>query len=201
MGLLTKLEAVNRILLSAGRSPVNSLSGTVVSNSIMAESELDNQCRKIQTQGLSYNAVLKQYSPDSSGRISLPSDTLSADGAKDNATDQLSVRGGSSPYLYDMENDTSVFTASVWLRVVRQLDFEDMPDADQEWAVEAASYAFMMSTAPDDAKRVVLEQRLQTARAKARAEEIRRLDFNLLDSDSSMRLGSRRLYRRGTGYN
>lgn len=194
MGLLTKIEAVNRILKASGKSPVSTLGGTDTSAAILAEQELDTSCRRIQAQGLSYNTVVKEYTPDSNGRISLPSNTLSADGARRHRERNVTVRGGSSPYLYDMEDDTAVFTDPMWLRVVRQLDFEDMPDADQEWATDSAAVIYQANNVGD--QRPDLEQIAATSRAKARAEELRRLDANILDSSSSEWLASRRKFRR-----
>ena len=197
MGLLSKLDAVNRILLKAGRSPVSTLGGTSASAPILAEKELDDACRRIQAQGLSYNTTVKVYSPDADGVISLPSNTLSADGAYTNATDKVTVRGGTSPYLYDMEDDTDEFDEDIYLRVVRLLDFTDMPDADQEWATDVAAQIFQMTNVGDQVQDAMLGQIAATSRAKARQEEARRRDSNILDGTSADRLGSRRTYRRG----
>ena len=198
MGLLSKLDAVNRILLKSGRSPVSTLGGTSVSAPILAEKELDDACRRIQAPGLSYNTTIKVYSPDTDGRISLPSNTLSADGAYTNGGDNVTVRGGTAPYLYDMADDTDVFTDDVYLRVVRLLAFVDMPDSDQEWATDLAAQIFQMTNVGDQVQDALLGQIAATSRAKARAEEARRRDSNVLDNTSSDRLGSRRQYRRGS---
>jgi hypothetical protein len=194
MGLLTKISAVNRILQASGKSPVSTLGGTDTSAALLAERELDSAVRRIQTQGLSYNTTTKKYSPDSNGRISLPSNTLSADGAYTNYECRYGVRGGSSPYLYDMNNDTDVFTEDVYLKVVRLLPFEDIPDADQEWATDMAAVVYQMNNVQEN--RPDLEQMAAMSRAKARQEECRRLDVNILDSSSSERLGARRGFRR-----
>lgn len=194
MGQLTKIQAVNRILKASGKSPVSTLGGTDTSAAILAEQELDDHVRKIQIHGLTHNTTVKEYDPDSDGRISLPSNTLSADGAREHAAWNLTVRGGTSPYLYDMEDDTAVFDQSVWLRVVRLLAFVDLPDADQEWATDAAAVTFQTKNVGE--QRPDLEAIAASSRMKARAEEARRLDANILDSSSSERFGSRRLHRR-----
>lgn len=197
MGLLTKLQAVNRILKASGKSPVSTLGGTDTSASLLAEQALDDATRSIQAPGLSYNTTTKEYEPDANGVISLPSDTLSADGGYIDHETHVTVRGGTSPYLYDMVDDTNVFDDSVWLRVVRLLDFTDMPDSDQEWAVHLASFTFYGANVGDPQREAVLAQFAEQARAKARAEEIRRRDANILDSSADMRLGARRGFRRG----
>lgn len=72
MGFITKLQAINQMLLASGESPVADLLGsssidTEIANTILEQASLDFQLR-----GLANNKITKKFNPNSSGLILLP---------------------------------------------------------------------------------------------------------------------------------
>jgi hypothetical protein len=79
MGVITKLEAVNHILLMAGESLVSDLDGDSGIDTEVALFILDRAIMDFQLRGLVSNTYVKKYELTEDGVIDLPSDTLNAE--------------------------------------------------------------------------------------------------------------------------
>jgi hypothetical protein len=79
MGVISKLEAVNHILLMAGESLVSDLDGDSGIDTEVALFILDRAIMDFQLRGLVSNTYVKKYELTEDGVIDLPSDTLNAE--------------------------------------------------------------------------------------------------------------------------
>jgi hypothetical protein len=98
MGALSKLDAVNRILRSAGEYPVSTLSVTGSNDVTIAVQTLDETVLFIQLAGLNNNTEVKNMLPDSSGRIVIPDNVISVDTISTDIHRNVVTRGR-SPHL------------------------------------------------------------------------------------------------------
>lgn len=79
MGAITKLEAVNHILLMAGESLVNDLDGNSGLDTDIALLVLDRFIQDFQLRGMANNSYVREYDLSADGNIELQTNTLSAE--------------------------------------------------------------------------------------------------------------------------
>lgn len=160
MGQLTRLDAVNRILRANGEQPVSSLVTDGTNDTSIAEDVLDETLTQFTVE---FGEEVKvELTPTSAGKIVLASNILKLDGRDTDANRRLSRRGS---YLFDIDNNTDIFTAAVKLRVVYQQDFEDLDPAFQYMIVDEAALIYQADVKGDGE----VDQRLQRRAIKSRA--------------------------------
>jgi hypothetical protein len=79
MGAITKLDAVNNMLLMAGESMVSDLEENSGLDTETAEFVLEQFIRDFQMRGLANNRYIQKYELTAAGQIALPSNTISAE--------------------------------------------------------------------------------------------------------------------------
>lgn len=119
----TELEAVNAILASIGEAPVESLDGSFT-DAELAQDLLRQESRGVQVQGFTFNTERQvTLTPDNSGNINLPQNTLRFIYADDRSIVQRGFR------LYDATNHTYAFENDVTCDLVVGLDYDELPEA------------------------------------------------------------------------
>lgn len=137
---LTELEAVNIILENDGEAPVNALDDSGFSESGKAQRVLREISRKVQAKGWAFNTDYeRKFSPNVSDEIELPTDTLKIKPTYLSEELRLVERGRK---LYDIENNTYVFSAPVYLNVVQMLDFTDLPATARDYITIRAARVY-----------------------------------------------------------
>jgi hypothetical protein len=137
---LTELEAVNIILENDGEAPVNALDDSGFSESGKAQRVLREISRKVQNKGWAFNTDYeRKFSPNVSDEIELPTNTLKIKPTYLSQELRLVERGRK---LYDLDNNTYVFTTSVYLDVVQMLDFEDLPATARDYVTIRAARVY-----------------------------------------------------------
>jgi hypothetical protein len=137
---LTELEAVNIILENDGEAPVNALDDSGFSESGKAQRVLREISRKVQNKGWAFNTDYeRKFSPNVSDEIELPTNTLKIKPTYLSQELRLVERGRK---LYDLDNNTYVFTTSVYLNVVQMLDFEDLPAPARDYVTIRAARVY-----------------------------------------------------------
>ncbi len=76
MGAMTRLDAINQMLLYAGEMVVSDLAGDSGIDTSIAEFLLDSKTQDYQQRGLAENQMVVQIVPDSNGRIKTRTDSL-----------------------------------------------------------------------------------------------------------------------------
>lgn len=131
--MLSKLEAINEILTAAGEQAVLTLvSGAA--DTTNAETILNQETKKVLAKGWHFNTENGvEIQPDASGFINIHSDVLRLD-PSDQRQDY--VERGSR--LYNLKDQTYVFTGPVKVNLIRSLDFEEVPFNAQDLIVQRA---------------------------------------------------------------
>lgn len=150
IALTTELDAVNTCLAVIGESPVNSVTNTGLIDAVIARQTLHETLRQVQSNGWSWNTddnfVLTPQFP-LPGDILVPANTISVDAMDPNF--DVSLRGGK---LFNKRDQTFKFDEAVKVRIVRLIDFEEMP--------QTARHFVMIRTARIFQDRVVGSQTL-----------------------------------------
>lgn len=183
MAGITKLEAVNTILAAIGEQPVSSLSSGLV-DAEAAEVVLTKTTKDVLARGYHCNTDHDfELVPDVDGYIWVPSGTLSVDPV-DRSQDYV-VRDGK---LYDRDEQTYVFTESVKVDLIQEMDFEDLPYALARY-IEARSARIFQEQVEGSISLDGFTAR-QEAEAKAVLEDsnVEQDDYNVLRHSPSVRV-------------
>ena len=178
MGALSKLDAVNRILRASGEYPVSTITVTGSNDVVMAVQVLDEATIHAQLPGLNCNTTYTTVAPDSTGRILIADNVISIDTRDIDMGRNLVQRGRNPTYLYDVDKDTDLFTigATIKVRIVYNLEFEELPTAEQFMIVDSAARAYQMATVGDTNQDRILQEMAIMSRAMGRAADMRSLD-------------------------
>jgi hypothetical protein len=187
---LTKLRAVNQMLGSVGESPVNSLDTGGSSDAARAEAILDEVNEQIQEQGWHCNTEREvSLAVDTDGYIPLAANALRVDATGSSATLDVARRGA---YLYNITDDTFVWTAAVTVDIVRLLAFEDLTPALKRFVASEASLRFEKEVQGKVQQQAVLRDEWQKYRTTALREDARNSNSTMLSNPTARRImGSR----------
>ena len=145
----SELEAVNSMLSTTGRAPVNSLSGGSAEVG-MAENILSEISREVQTRGWHFNTD-KEYvlTLDTDNKLPLPSNTLRVDSVSTDADEDVVQRG---MFLYHRKNHTFAFTGNMKVDIVVLLTFTDLPEAARRYITVRSARIFQESRQGSDTR-------------------------------------------------
>jgi hypothetical protein len=191
--MLTKLAAINEILVSVGETPALTLvSGAA--DTTAAETVLDAETRKVLARGWSFNTEEDvEFTPDVSGFLAYPADAIQVDEMPSERRDVQLVKRGTR--LMNKTGNTFVFTGPVQCKVIRLLPFDDIPyHVQRVITAQAAKYynrAYVGSGALDSAAG---DELIMAVGAHEDAES-ETDDLNMLENyDVFGRLARRRYY-------
>ena len=139
----TELSAVNSILGAIGQSPVTQVSGNTNPEISFIYNLLRDANVDVQNEGWHFNTEKHvNFKPDSSNKISIPTDVLKMDvsnGWSHRVYDVVKRNG----YLYDKFDHTddwsNAATSGIDLDVVKLFSFEDLPSVFQRYIILMAS--------------------------------------------------------------
>ena len=138
---VNELEAVNMLLAAVGEAAVSSLETATTVDVTQAKNLLSNINREVQQKGWHFNTEWDVVlSLDSDSRIPLGTSVLSIY----SPTKMTTIRGREgSPFLYDLDNNTFTWTASINDAVtITLLDFEDIPQTARQYITTKAARIF-----------------------------------------------------------
>jgi hypothetical protein len=184
MTLITKLDVVNDCLGLLGEDPITSIDGNDHAMLPSALRAIITAGIREQSPGWWFNTEETRIVPDTlTKRLALPLDTLSVDPL--DTTLPLVQRGR---FLYRTENFSDVdpfqFSEPVAVRLVRHIDFEDLPAPAQLVVSVAAQILFQDNFDADSNKAARLNAEYESNVAWLRAEHARSVDANLLRTPS-----------------
>lgn len=178
----TELEAVNLMLAAIQEAPVATIASETIEDSAIALAMLRQVTKEICGRGWHFNTDYDYVlSVDGSGNIPIPTTAAHVD--PEVTTNKDYVRRGD--YLYDRENQTFDFAAgtSVKCRVIWMFDFEDLPQSFRTYVAMRAANRFTQQVMGDEANSTYSREELARAEAEAKADDLRRTDYNLLTSN------------------
>jgi hypothetical protein len=143
---MEELEAVNMLLRSIGSSPVSSLN-VAHPDVANARATLERIRKSVQRRGWWFNTDYSvNYQPDASGIVLIPNEILKW--VPDNV--KYVKRGGKA---YDAHNQTfNIGTTICAIKVVRAVEWLDMPSSMQEYAGYLACSQFISDELEDPTK-------------------------------------------------
>lgn len=187
--MTTSLEILNHCLSVLGEAPQSSYESTHPS-ALTSRVVIDGESKELQSRGWWFN---KEYSlslsPDISGEIILPSDTLEVIPLKDKGN--LVRRNGK---LYDPINHTYTIGAAVIVDITLLLDIEDLPEMAANYVKHKSAYKLYVNDDGDEQKARRLDRDQAEARAKLMSAELKQLNIN-----SNNRTITAQLLSRGYG--
>tara|TARA_Y100000004_G_scaffold87124_1_gene97625 strand:+ start:142 stop:747 length:606 start_codon:yes stop_codon:yes gene_type:complete len=180
----TELQAVNIMLSTIGEAPVNTIEGTTNVDVSIAKAILNETSMSIQTEGWNFNTVYnKAVSKDIDNKVPLPSNCVQADANKDDRHLNVIIRGG---YLYDVDNDTDVFSATVpLLDLVLVQQFEDLPEYARRYITMKSARRFAARFIGETELTQLAQLDEQEAMLAFKLADSRSEDNNLLTSDAN----------------
>ena len=182
MGALTRLCAVNQLLLYAGENIVSDLNGASGVDTSIAEFLIDQKTVDYSERGLANNVRVERVVPDSStGRIKIRTDATSVRMLSfvEAVTEPLKgkncrivERGG---YLYNLTDDTNVFSDNQDYDVeyVLEVAWEDMDTPIQKAIVMQAAREYQMLSQGDAGADQYIAQLEAKYTAKAKGADVR----------------------------
>lgn len=198
MGYLSKLDAVNMMMLSAGESLVADLQEASGIDTGIAEFLLDQMSMEHQTRGIAENKFIKKLQPDNNGKILLgyPNTDylgiIEASLVSNHYNDERTlivarVSQDEPPRLYNMTDDTDKWEAGdYYVSMIALLRWEQLDTTTQRAVLNSAMRRYQMMVQGDRIIDSVLSQDEQVTRIKARANNISDSRRNILDDKNAV---------------
>ncbi|AHI30274.1 hypothetical protein AU14_17520 [Marinobacter similis] len=134
IGPMTELDAINQMLAAIGEAPVNSV-GTGLSESRLAQLQLERTSREVQSVGWYFNTESYKLSLNNKSECQLPRNTLKVDTQDTNFVQ----RGG---VLYNRRSQTTKFTSAQTVTLVLGLEWLNLPETAKRYIVIKAGRKF-----------------------------------------------------------
>ena len=207
MGFITKLQAINQMLLAAGEAPVADLTNNSGIDTGIADTILEQASIDFQLRGLANNKIVRKFNPDSSGKIyfDVGADTdeegiMSADlmSLHLNSDNQQIVAkvfndgtgSANSIKMYNFTDDTDVWTTGIdyYIEIVKKLKWEHLDTACQRAILASAARNYQILTQGDPAADQFLSYQEQMFNIKGKAADINDKKRNIFkDGDANAR--------------
>lgn len=196
----TELEAVNMMLMSIGKAPVNTLTGTGINDVSWAQQTLYNVCRDVQHTKWWFN--FEQCFPITAtvvnaGQLNIVEPASCLDFAPTNRQLPLVERQG---MLYDTQNHT--FDCTPWLcngalkcNIVWCFEYEDIPQSARMYIAMRAARQFQASAIGSQVLYQFTKEMELEARAELMRSQLRNSGTNMFTADTR----NARIYNRQPG--
>lgn len=180
---LSKLQAVNKMLRSIGEFPVQALDTGGSTDAAVAESVLDEVKLAVLGDGWNLNTAHNiTLSRNSGNQIPIPTTALHIDSYGSFANSNYVRRGD---YLYDLDNNTDVFTESVTVSIIYDMEWDQLPAKLKHYITCRAALQFCIEGPADDRMVQFLTAERDDALLDARREDARQRDANILNNRHS----------------
>jgi hypothetical protein len=193
MGYLSRLDAVNMMMLSAGESLVADLQEASGIDTGIAEFLLDQASLEQQLRGVAENKYTKTLSPDNNGHILLgyPNNDyegvleavlLSTHKDEDGNVIVGRVSQDNPPRLYNMNEDTDKWddTEEYVVSITAMLRWEQLDTTTQRSVLASAMRKYQMMTQGDRAMDQLLAQDEAISKVKSKANDMNDKNRNVL---------------------
>ncbi len=170
MAYLTKLDAVNRILMGIKIKTVAALDTAGFTEAADAERELDYQTKMVQLEGHFGNRIMCKAYTAASTKVVLAADVIAIKAAGTTQHRHFDIRRvGSETRVFDLNRDTTAFTNGevVNLDVTVEIPFIDCPVYIQNQIVERTVQSFQRFYMGDPLRDQALDQHRVRAEAIA----------------------------------
>lgn len=176
---MTLIDGINRMLRYLGELPVpNDVAIDDLPEgheAVMARTILLEVSKEEQENRWWFNWFKQTYKPNANGYITIGNNVIALE-ASNNRTRYL-INGGD---LYDVDNQTKVFTNPVDLKVLLDIRFEDLPDIFKTYVVLVAAKHLHVYLNGDETTQRELETKIQIQKLKVDKEDMKFSNYNLI---------------------
>lgn len=201
MGMITKLQAVNNMLLAAGESLVADLDNESGIDTEIALTILENTSLDYQLRGLVNNKYVRKINPNAASKIVLPMPDADEEGIisielvsthfnKDGILIQTRLLNSSPPRMWNVTDDTDIFAKDIdyYWEIIQKIKWENLDTPAQRAIMTTAMRHYQIVTQGDQATDNFLAYQEQIFSAKQRAADINDKKRNIFRSgDISVR--------------
>jgi hypothetical protein len=180
---MQKLAVLNACLATMGQKPLASIDDRHPLRAA-ALALLEKHNRTTQASGWWFNREYITLTPDTSGKIIVPGDSLVVRSQDRNL--KVATRG---PILYNLTDSTDLFTDSLDVELIRLIPFDYLEDVVADYICYCTQKEFQLTYDGDSDKQRRLLEYTENARVMLNAEETRNQPDNWLDRN----LGVQRL--------
>ena len=202
MGLITKLQAINQMLLASGENLVADLEGesgidTGIADTLLEQASIDHQLR-----GLANNKYIRKFALSADGYITLPTPDSDESGIlaaelisqhvnSDNWLIKARVLNNASPArMWNITDDTDIWEASkgpYYIELTMKLPWENLETSVQRAIMATAMRHYQSITQGDEATDAFLGYQEQLFNLKSRASDINDKKKNIFSSSNMIR--------------
>lgn len=176
---MTLIDGINRMLRYLGELPVPD--DVAIDDlpegheAVMARTILLEVSKEEQENRWWFNRFKQTYKPNANGYIAIGNNVIALE-ASNNRTRYL-INGGD---LYDVDNQTKIFTNPVDLKVLLDIRFEDLPDIFKTYVVLVAAKHLHVYLNGDETTQRELETKIQLQKLKVDKEDMKFSNYNLI---------------------
>jgi hypothetical protein len=202
MGLITKLQAINQMLLASGENLVADLEGesgidTGIADTLLEQASIDHQLR-----GLANNKYIRKFELIADGSIALPTPDSDESGIlaaelvsqhvnSDNWLIKARVLNNASPArMWNITDDTDIWEASkgpYYIELTMKLPWENLETSVQRAIMATAMRHYQSITQGDEATDAFLGYQEQLFNLKSRASDINDKKKNIFNNNNMIR--------------
>jgi len=186
---LTELDAVNDMLSAIGEQPVNSLTGTLPADALMAKTLLNRTSLRTQSQGWFFNTEQNvELTADSSGIIALPPEIIRIDALLgDHSGSDFIIKDRK---IYDLLKRSFDLGANktLTLTVIYFYEFSNLPVEAQGYIIARASRLYQTHAIGSPRLDGLLLRDEGMAKAELETYETEQGDYNTLRSPGASRV-------------
>lgn len=200
MGFITRLQAVNQMLLTSGENLVSDLEDASGIDTGIAQNILEQCSLDFQMRGMANNKCIRKMLINSSGYLLLPTGDDDEEGIiatelisyhQNSDGDQIRIRmlSASPSRLWNITDDTDVFVeADYYVEFIMKLLWENLDTSVQRAILSSAMRTYQILTQGDGEADAYLNQQEQIFNAKGRAADVNDKKRNIFSSgDPSLR--------------
>ena len=183
-------SSINKLLKGIGVRRVTDIN-VEQPDVVDAKDELDEARVTLLTRGWWFNRVRNvTMTRDALGRIKVPTNVLSiqlSDKSQLRDYPELAIQ---DEYLYNLYDDTRVFTQDMTFDVLRDIPWDSMPPTAQQYAMYNALAQYIDAKLEDTARTNTAKDSAMEQLTLLNAEEINSLDLNMFNNPAAARLRS-----------
>ena len=183
-----RLDLINSMISTTGTSPLGS-TDTAHPDYIDASGVLDNIIEEITAQAMWFNTEVRTLQADVNGEVVVPSLALSAEAT--DRSDKVRIRG---TRLWDYANHTFTLDKDIEVKLLINVDLDDMPPIVRQWIRASARYEYFVDKDGAVAKTQFLKEKLDRIHQQMRAQNVRLSNINFFDSKAAANFYVRRGY-------
>ena len=201
MGLITKLQAINQMLLASGENLVADLDDASGIDTGIAEAILEQTSMDYQMRGMANNKMVRVLQATTDGYIYLPTPDNDDEGlisaelvsyhvnSNNNLIRARVLNSVSPPKLCNLTDDTDVWSTAVdyYIEIITKMPWENLDTPIQRAIMGSAMRHYQIVAQGDEAADAFLGYQEQVFSAKGKAADINDKKRNIFNTNSIMR--------------